>query len=221
MNPSKERLLAISESTGFRANVIEKAVRLLNLLTEIRSHPRLSDRLALKGGTALNLFLWDMPRLSVDIDLNYIGSPDKDIMQSERPEIEDSLQAVFSREGLSVRRAPKEHAGGKWLLRHESAMGGVGNLELDLNYMYRIPLWPVRKCDSQKLGSFQAKNIPIVDFHELFAGKLVALLAREASRDLFDVHQIQHGLVLTKHANAIASAPSGPSTSSIGSAMNF
>ena len=190
MNPSKERLLAVSDITGFRANVIEKAARLLNLLTEIRSHPRLKGRLALKGGTALNLFLWDMPRLSVDIDLNYIGSSDLDTMLSDRREIEDSLQGVFSREGLNVRRTPTEHAGGKWILRHESAMGGTGNLELDLNYMYRIPLWPVEEHDSQKLGPFQAENIPIVDVHELFAGKLVALLARDASRDLFDVHQI-------------------------------
>jgi len=190
VNPSKERLLAVSEITGFRANVIEKAARLLNLLTEIQSHPHLKGRLALKGGTALNLFLWDMPRLSVDIDLNYIGSPDRDTMLSERREIEDSLQGVFSRQGLNVRRTPTEHAGGKWILRHESAMGGMGNLELDLNYMYRIPLWPVEEYDSRKLGPFQAKDIPIVDVHELFAGKLVALLARDASRDLFDVHQI-------------------------------
>ncbi len=112
VNPSKERLLTISETTGFRANVIEKAARLLNLLTGIRDHPRLKGRLALKGGTALILFLWDMPRLSVDIDLNYLGSPDRGTMLSERPEFEDSLQAVFRREGLSVRRAPTERAGG-------------------------------------------------------------------------------------------------------------
>ena len=45
-------------------------------------------RLVLKGGTALNLFLFDLPRLSVDIDVNYIGSADRDVMLEERPTVD-------------------------------------------------------------------------------------------------------------------------------------
>jgi len=56
---------------------------LLGLLEGLRKHPYLKDRLALKGGTALNLFLFDLPCLSVDIDVNYIGSADRDVMLEE------------------------------------------------------------------------------------------------------------------------------------------
>lgn len=79
----------------------------------LRSHPFLRDRLALKGGTALNLFFFDLPRLSVDIDLNYIGAADRKTMLAERPKVEEAVQAVCSREGMTVTRRPEEHAGGK------------------------------------------------------------------------------------------------------------
>lgn len=81
---SKERILSEAASTGFRPEVFEKVVHLFGLIQSIWSHPFLKNRLALKGGTALNLFIFNLPRLSVDIDLNYIGSSDKEIMLAER-----------------------------------------------------------------------------------------------------------------------------------------
>ena len=74
MNLSKEMLEAEAGITGFRPEVFEKVHHLLNLLEAINQEEFLRDRLALKGGTALNLFLFDLPRLSVDIDLNLFKS---------------------------------------------------------------------------------------------------------------------------------------------------
>ena len=85
MNLSRERLAQVAQQTQFRPDVLEKVIRLLNLLDGFRSHPFLENRLALKGGTALNLFMFDLPRLSVDIDLNYVGAPDRETMLVERP----------------------------------------------------------------------------------------------------------------------------------------
>jgi len=56
--------------------------------------------------------------------------------------------------------------------------------------MFRQPLWDIRSADSHPLGDFQAKSIPVLDLHELAAGKLAALLARGQARDLFDCHRI-------------------------------
>jgi predicted nucleotidyltransferase component of viral defense system len=160
------------------------------LLNALRSHPFLGGKLALKGGTALNLFIFKVPRLSVDIDLNYIGTDNRDSMLAERPKIEQAVHAVFSREGFTVRRMPEEHAGGQWSLRYESAPGRNGNLEVDINFMFRIPLWPVTPRDSHPVGIWQATKIPLMDIHELAAGKLAALLARRQARDLFDSHRL-------------------------------
>jgi hypothetical protein len=74
----------------------------------------------LKGGTALNLFRFEVPRLSVDIDLNYVGAVDRETMLAERPKVEEAIRAVCAREGFAIRRLPQEHAGGKWTLRYES-----------------------------------------------------------------------------------------------------
>jgi predicted nucleotidyltransferase component of viral defense system len=187
---SSEKLTAEAEATGFRADILEKVAHLLGLLEAMRSHPSLKGKLALKGGTALNLFILDVPRLSVDIDLNYVGAEDREAKLMERPKIEQAAQAVFSREGFTIRRIPEEHAGGKWLLRYESASGRTGNLEVDINFMFRVPLWPVITSDSHSVGSWRASKIPVLDPHELAAGKLAALLARGQARDLFDSHRI-------------------------------
>jgi predicted nucleotidyltransferase component of viral defense system len=198
MKVSRQRLLTESKSTGFRPEILEKAYQLLNLLNGFNSHPFLKNRFALKGGTALNLFFFDMPRLSVDIDLNYIGAVDRAVMQKERPEVERAIQDVCTREGMQCIRIPREHAGGKLRLRYESSISESGNLEADLNYMFRLPLWPLSRYDSRIRGMFEANEIPLLDIHELTAGKFAALFSRNESRDLFDVYQLMTKTVLDK-----------------------
>ena len=186
MRISPERLSAEAEATGFQPELLEKTFQLLGLLDAIDSHPFLRGKLALKGGTALNLFVFDVPRLSVDIDLNCVGAQDAEEMREERPLIEEALQAVFSREDYTVRRMPEEHAGGKWSLRYTTGSGANAGIEVDVNHMYRLPLWPLVKTSSRPLGSWKPLEFPLVDVHELAAGKLAALFARQRARDLFD-----------------------------------
>jgi predicted nucleotidyltransferase component of viral defense system len=175
---------------GFRPDSLEKVFRLLSLLETLRSNVFLRPRVALKGGTALNLFLFEVPRLSVDIDLNYVGSGDCDTMLADKPKVEQAIVAVCAREGLTVKRMPSEHAGGKWRLSFVNSAGSSDNLEVDLNFMLRVPLWPVTALDSKPLGAAMAREIAVVNRHELAAGKLAALVARNASRDIFDAHEL-------------------------------
>ena len=190
MKISKEILIREATNTGFRAAILEKVWRLMNVLEGINAHPFLKERLVLKGGTALNLFVFDLPRLSVDIDLNYIGMQDLQGMMNERPLVEKALESVFQRENLTIRRIPHKHAGGKWQLKYQSVLGTQGNLDVDLNFMFRVPLWDIRKCSSKFAGHHQINEISILDLHELAAGKLTALFALNASRDLFDAHHL-------------------------------
>lgn len=192
MRISPEKLATEAAATGFREDILEKVAHLLGLLEAIQSHPFLKGKMVLKGGTALNLFVFNAPRLSVDIDLNYVGATSRDDMLAERPEVEQAIQAVFAREGFTPRRIPQEHAGGKWMLRYERDSGHTGNLEVDINFMFRIPLWPVTVKNSYPVGFWKSTGIPVLDLHELAAGKLAALLARKQVRDLFDSHQILH-----------------------------
>ena len=183
---SRDQLQRGAADGGFQIESYEKVCVLIDLLGAIRAHPFLGHRMALKGGTALNLFVLDFPRFSVDIDLNYIGASDRATMLNERPRIEQALEQVFSRLRLVVKRAPNEHAGGKWRLTYTSALGRPGTLEVDVNFMLRTPLWPAAPRDSHSVGGLTARQILVLDEHELAAGKLAALVARGASRDFFD-----------------------------------
>jgi len=193
MRLTANELAREAAATGFQTEPLEKVILLLELLDAIRSHPFLKERVVLKGGTALNVFRLDVPRLSVDIDLNYIGAVDRDGMLAHRPKIEQALHAVCGRVGVQPRRVPSDHAGGKWRLSYNRVAGGTATLEMDVNFLLRAPLWPVERVDSRPVGGFQATDIPVLDIHELAAGKLAALLSRTASRDLFDASQLLRG----------------------------
>ena len=121
--PTVQTLQRLAAETGYRLDTLEKVLRLLELLDEIAQDPVLSQRLALKGGTALNVFYLDLDRLSVDIDLNYVGALDLAAMERERPEVNAAIDRLFASHGYGVRRRPAGHAGGKWLARYASALG--------------------------------------------------------------------------------------------------
>jgi len=183
-------LVRAAADTGFPLEPIGKVERLLALLEGLRSHPFLKGRVVLKGGTALNLFVFDVPRLSVDIDLNYVGAADRATMLEERPKIEQAIQAVCGRLSIQIKRSPSDHAGGKWRLSYTTVTGRSGSLELDVNFMLRTPLWDHTLSSSRTVGPFAVSDVPVLDVHELAAGKLAALFGRTASRDLFDAREL-------------------------------
>jgi predicted nucleotidyltransferase component of viral defense system len=188
--PSTQTLQRIAAETALPAPTLEKVLRLLDILQAIAEDPALKTRFALKGGTALNLFHLRLDRLSVDIDLNYVGALERAAMEADRPLVDEALLRLLEAQGYQVRRQPPGHAGGKWVARYTSALGGGASVEVDLNYMAREPLFGVLAMSSTPLGGMAATGIPVLDLHEVVAGKLVALFDRRAARDLFDTRRI-------------------------------
>lgn len=187
---SKADLLKLARSHHYKPEILEKVLTLLQVLQQFMAVPYLHDRFVLKGGTALNLFQFDnVPRLSVDIDLNYIGALDRNTMLQERAVINDAIQKILEQNKFEHYRSPGHHAGGKMVWRYASALGQKGNLEIDLNYMYRQPLLAI-EWKQPKLALEKSFEAPVLDVHELAAGKLSALFSRRTSRDLFDAHHL-------------------------------
>lgn len=186
MKLDADGVLKLATSMGFRPDYVEKSLWLLELIDSLMKHPALKGKLALKGGTALNLFLFELPRLSIDIDINYIGSPDRPGMLEDKERIEPAIEGICHRLGITIRRRPAGHSGGKWSLKYPSRITAGGNLDLDLNYLLRVPLWPTAQMSSLPFGEIQCRNVTVLDIHELAAGKLAALFARHAPRDVFD-----------------------------------
>mgnify|MGYP001127178624 CR=1 FL=1 len=120
---STEFLARAGLETGFRADVLEKVVRLGQLADDIAKHPFLGGALALKGGTALNL-CWGRPtRLSVDLDYNYVAHLEREAMLQDRPQVEEAVLTLARRRGFKVQQSPEAFAGHKMCLGYTSALG--------------------------------------------------------------------------------------------------
>jgi predicted nucleotidyltransferase component of viral defense system len=190
MVASRETLQDLAAEWQLQPATLERVIRLIDILDAFGTDTLIGPRIALKGGTALNVFHSDLDRLSVDIDVNYIGAIEKERMDADRPGLEDRIERLMESKGYTARRGPLEHAGGKWIYRYASALGGAGTIEIDINYLYRVPLYGVDRMRSVPIGAYRATNVPVLDIHEIVAGKMVALVTRRAARDLFDAHRI-------------------------------
>ncbi len=169
-----------------KAETIEKVIRLGRLLADITRHPLLSEALVLKGGTALNLCFGEPKRLSVDLDFNYVGKLESELMRTERPGVERAVETIGRGQGYAVQRSAEEHAGRKHFLGYVSAGGSRDRIEVDINYLFRQPLLPPVPLSVWQPGDLDRPMTAIAAFEEVAAGKLCALLDRAAPRDLYD-----------------------------------
>jgi len=156
-----------------------------------------SAAFALKGGTALNLFVREMPRLSVDIDVVYLDrTKSREDALADISEELKRTQAVLLKMGIEgVMRKTKDGDEVK-LLAHRSQT----EVKIEVNYVFRGSVLPV---ESRRLA-MSARNlfttdasVPTLAVAELYGGKLVAALDRQHPRDLYDVHGLYQDEGLT------------------------
>ncbi len=145
---------------------------------------------ALKGGTAINLFVRDMPRLSVDLDLVF---PDHSIPRDMAlARINEAIRQAAERleaRGFRVRTVTATGAGETKILVRR------GNIEIkvEVNFVLRGTVHPLRLASltAKARDILQAElEIPMVSLEDLYGGKLVAAMDRQQPRDLFDVMQL-------------------------------
>lgn len=163
-----------------------KVERLLDVLEEMTAHPSLKGQFAMYGGTAINLFMLDIPRLSVDIDVTYIGSSDKDAMLAARPVLERAIDDVARALGYSIDAGRVEHAGRTFFLGYRSSHG-PDNVKIDFTYLNRVPLFPVQERSTPLRDGIK---VPILSDYELVGGKAKAFFSRVKVRDLYDLSNL-------------------------------
>jgi predicted nucleotidyltransferase component of viral defense system len=185
----------MSQTTGFKMDSLEKMYRLMKLLGRVFGLNGLSDRLALKGGTALHSLAFGFRRLSIDVDLNYVGSVERDRMLADREEIRKLLQYVFKDEGYRADPPEVMHAEEQFYLHFTNTAGGKDRIKLEINYLERLPVLGVARRETQPLFD-DLPGISVLTYptEELFAGKIRALLARGTPRDLYDADLIAQGI---------------------------
>jgi hypothetical protein len=194
MRPERDELLAAAAETRFPAETLEKVARLGELVVEIGRHPLLGRSLALKGGTALNLLADVPPRLSVDLDFNFVGALDRDEMLRQRPEIEASVERISRALGYRIQRSREEHAGRKLFLGYRDLYEAPNRIEIDLNFLNRQPLLELTELALWQPAGAPRPSVRAMALEEIAAGKLCALLDRAAARDLYDATKLPERL---------------------------
>lgn len=190
MSPSLEYLERCAAESGYRVEALEKVARLGELAADIARHPFLGPALVLKGGTALNLCFGAPTRLSVDLDFNYVGHPGRERMLAERPRVEATVEELARRRSYTVQRSADAFAGRKLYLGFASALGPNQRIEVDLNFLFRIPLAGTEMREMWQPGELEGPRLRVVSSSELCASKLLALLDRTAPRDAWDVGKL-------------------------------
>jgi predicted nucleotidyltransferase component of viral defense system len=172
---------------GFQDSIVNKVERLLDLMGEVGRHPKLKGKLCMYGGTAINIFMLNVPRLSVDIDLAYVGELDREKMLAERPIIEEAIEEVVAFAGYTASGSSKDHAGRTFHLRYKGDWG-ADQIKIDLTYLNRVPL-----IQPVELSSFIRPSLSVLTFDEaeLIGGKVKALYDRVAVRDLYDIANLK------------------------------
>lgn len=111
----KRKLGKQAQELGFIRDTLERVLRLSEILKYINNDPLLSECLALKGGTAINLTIFNLPRLSVDIDLDYMHNNSREEMLEERRRISDSIIKYMTMNGYELSPKSKSyHSIQKW-----------------------------------------------------------------------------------------------------------
>ena len=160
------------------------------LLTQVAPLVFIDNVFALKGGTAINLFVRDMPRLSVDLDLVFVDHRlDRDEALAK---INDAIRRAVDRlkkRGFQTHTAALADAGETKLFVRRDKL----EVKVEVNFVLRGTVHPIRsasltpKAQEALLADLE---LPVVSLEDLYGGKLVAALDRQHPRDLFDVMQL-------------------------------
>jgi len=160
----------------------------VTLLVRVLPYVAAETCFALKGGTAINLFVRDLPRLSVDIDLVYLPIEDRETSLI-------GIRSALSRIAQKIRKAIPDSVVTDSanadrtlvLVRQRNAQIKIEVTPVLRGTVHPVELKTVRPIVEERFGFAE---IQVVSFADLYAGKLVAALDRQHPRDLFDVQYL-------------------------------
>ncbi|MDD4048675.1 MAG: nucleotidyl transferase AbiEii/AbiGii toxin family protein [Clostridia bacterium] len=185
-----------AEELGFIRDTLEKVTRLGDVLEYININPLLRESLALKGGTAINFTIFNLPRLSVDIDLDYLKANSRDEMLENRQVINFVIDRYMISQGyLKSSKTKTPYSLDSWVYEYMSAGGNKDNIKLEINYSLRAHVLPAEErsiITEYFTSKYKVNSLAPI---EIFGSKINALLSRAAARDLYDTrNMIKFGL---------------------------
>jgi len=187
----KRKLGKQAQELGFVRDTLEKVYRLAEVLKYLNTNPLPKNALALKGGTAINLTFFNLPRLSIDLDLDYLHNNTLDEMLAERRRISESIIKYMEANGYELSLQSKTtHTLDSYVFSYMNAAGMKDNIKIEINYSLRAHILPTEHRGVETLGLFDELTVHSLAALEIFGSKIVALLTRTAARDLYDLNNM-------------------------------
>ena len=188
---TKKEIIITAQELNVQKQTLERVLRLMDVLEFINTDSYLKNKLALKGGTAINLTFYNYMRLSVDIDLDYIGSNDREQMMIDRNLIEKRLLNYTQESNMQYRndKTKKTHALDSFVFNYSNLFNATDMIKIEINYMNRIHLFDCEKRNIT-LPLKNSKKVLTLNKIDLFASKTNALIYRTTIRDIYDVYNM-------------------------------
>lgn len=188
---TKKEVVMLAQELNVQKQTLERVLRLIDVLKFINTDEYLKEKLALKGGTAINLSFYNCTRLSVDIDFDYIGSIEREQMISDRELIEAKLLSYMQESNIQYRsdKTKKTHALDSFVFNYSNMFNAIDMIKVEINYMNRIHLF---ECEKRTI-TLQLKDkveVLVLNKLDLFASKVNALINRTTIRDIYDVNNM-------------------------------
>lgn len=164
----------------------QRQVRLLMRLLPIVAR---EECFALKGGTAINLFVRNLPRLSVDIDLMYLPMHRR---EQALAEIDAAMKRIAESVLANIPGARVTETKAEGAILRLLVLADATQVKIELSPVLRgvVKDPALTQVTEAVEDEFGFAEISVVSFEDLYAGKLVAALDRQHPRDLFDVRDL-------------------------------
>ncbi|MDR0324925.1 MAG: nucleotidyl transferase AbiEii/AbiGii toxin family protein [Oscillospiraceae bacterium] len=178
---------------GFITASFEKMSRLTEVLRFLNDTDELRESLALKGGTAINLTVFNLPRLSVDIDLDFTENLAKEETRAKRDKIYEVLGRYMAAEGyVQKTNSKRTHILDSFIYSYTNVAENTDNIKVEINYSLRSHVLPTATMTARTSDVFAPFPVRTLAPVEIFASKIVALSDRAAARDLYDLNNMVH-----------------------------
>jgi predicted nucleotidyltransferase component of viral defense system len=183
-------LQKLQRDTGFNSDLLEKTFHMTKILSGIFKDKRIGMDFALKGGTALNFIYLDVPRLSVDLDLNFIGSLEKREMVARRKDIPEEIAVLADSLGYRMTKRPGSYIMERYVLRYKRLSGLPDSIRLEFNFLERVPFIRIVRRTFDHIFEFEKFKVNTYTAEEIAAMKTKAMVERLYARDIFDMYGI-------------------------------
>ena len=180
------------KSSGFNKVQVEKVVRLNLILMELIKNKKLKEDLCFFGGTAINSVYKNYPRLSVDIDLQYIKNNSKEEMLKDKEKIIEIVNRILKSMKYEFIENKRTYALHQFFIKYKMMNNHEEKIKVEINFFSRKILLTPKIKEVKTLIDTKKVKMKVLQLEELYARKYNALTDRKSSRDLYDFSKLEN-----------------------------